>query len=124
MSTIYNRRSNLMKEECYRLNSVWTVTGELEIMKCNISKKCGGCQFQGIPYKEQLKKKQKKEEQMRNNLQVGDEIITIAGTYGRVVAVKEDSLVIESGPDRSKMKIARWAINQNLTVHDDTPEKK
>ena len=70
------------------------------------------------------KKKQKKEEQMRNNLQVGDEIITIAGTYGRVVAVKEDSLVIESGPDRSKMKIARWAINQNLTVHDDTPEKK
>ena len=31
-------------------------------MKCNISKKCGGCQFQGIPYKEQLKKKQKKEE--------------------------------------------------------------
>ena len=93
-------------------------------MKCNISKKCGGCQFQGIPYKEQLKKKQKKEEQMRNNLQVGDEIITIAGTYGRVVAVKEDSLVIESGPDRSKMKIARWAINQNLTVHDDTPEKK
>lgn len=33
-------------------------------MKCNISKKCGGCQFQGIPYKEQLKKKQKKEQSL------------------------------------------------------------
>lgn len=69
------------------------------------------------------KKKQKKEEAMRNNLQVGDEIVTIAGTFGRVVAVKEDSLIIESGPDRAKQKIARWAINQNLTVHDDTPSK-
>ena len=88
-------------------------------MKCNISKKCGGCQFQGIPYKEQLKKKQKKEEQMRNNVQVGDEIITIGGIYGRIVAIKDDSFIIESGPDRTKMKIARWAMQQNLTVHDE-----
>lgn len=40
-------------------------------MKCNISKKCGGCQFQGIPYKEQLKKKQKKEQ-------------SLLGAYGKV----------------------------------------
>ena len=26
---------------------------------CKVAKKCGGCQYQGVPYKEQLKKKQK-----------------------------------------------------------------
>ena len=48
------------------------------------------------------KKKQKEEEKLRNNIQIGDEIITIGGIYGRVVAIKEDSFIIESGPDRSK----------------------
>lgn len=65
------------------------------------------------------KKQRKKEEEMRNNIQVGDDIITIAGVYGRIVAVKEDSFIIESGPDRSKQRIARWAIQQNLTVHEN-----
>ena len=32
--------------------------------KCKIAGKCGGCQFQGIPYKEQLKRKQKQEEKL------------------------------------------------------------
>lgn len=65
------------------------------------------------------KKQRKKEEDMRNNVQVGDEIITIAGLYGRVVALKEDSFIVESGPDRAKQRVARWAIQQNLTVHED-----
>ena len=43
-------------------------------MKCKISKKCGGCQFQGIPYKEQLKKKQKKEQ-------------SLLGAYGKVCPI-------------------------------------
>ena len=41
------------------------------------------------------KKKQKEEKKMRENLQVGDEIITIGGIYGRVVSLKEDTMVIE-----------------------------
>ncbi len=65
------------------------------------------------------KKKQKKEEAMRNAVQVGDEVVTIAGVYGRVVAIKEDSMILESGPDRAKQRIARWAIQQVLTVHED-----
>ena len=65
------------------------------------------------------RKKQKEEDKMRNNIQIGDEIITIGGIYGRVVAVKEDSFIIESGPDRSKYRMARWAIQTNLTVHAD-----
>ena len=65
------------------------------------------------------KKKQKQEEAMRNSLQVGDEVVTIAGLYGRVVAIKEDSLILESGPDRAKQRVARWAIQQVLTVHEE-----
>lgn len=65
------------------------------------------------------RKKQKKEEAMRNNVQVGDEIITIGGIYGRVMSIKDDSLVIESLGDHSKQRIAKWALQQNLTIHDD-----
>ena len=69
------------------------------------------------------RKKQKEEKQMRENLQVGDEIVTIGGIYGRVISLKEDSMVIESKSDHSKLSIARWALQQNLTIHDDTPKK-
>ena len=60
---------------------------------------------------------------MRENLQVGDEILTIRGIYGRVISLKEDSIVVESKSDHSKLTIARWAMQQNLTVHDDMPTK-
>ncbi len=70
------------------------------------------------------KKKQKEEQKMRDSLQVGDELLTIGGIYGRVVSIKEDSLVIESSADHSKIKIAKWAISQNLTVHEDVAETK
>ena len=65
------------------------------------------------------RKKQKEEEKMRNNIQIGDEILTIGGFYGRVVSIKEDALVIESVADHTKQKIARWAVQQNLTIHDN-----
>jgi len=69
------------------------------------------------------KKKQKEEKKMRENLQVGDEIVTIGGIYGRVISLKEDTIVIESQSDHSKLTIARWALQSNLTVHDDAPSK-
>lgn len=69
------------------------------------------------------KKKEKAEKKMRENLQVGDEILTIGGIYGRVISLKEDTIVIESKSDHSKMTIARWAMQQNLTVHDDVASK-
>ena len=70
------------------------------------------------------RKKQKEEKKMRENLQVGDEIITIGGLYGRVISLKEDTIVMESISDHSKITIARWALQSNLTVHDDAPVKK
>ena len=69
------------------------------------------------------KKKKKQEQALRDGLQVGDEIITIGGFYGRIMSIKDDSIVIESLGDRSKQRIAKWAIQQNLTIHDEAPKK-
>ncbi len=62
-------------------------------------------------------KKQRKEEQdMRDNLKVGDEIVTIGGIMGRVVSVKDDSVVIETGADRNKIRFTKAAIATNVTA--------
>lgn len=62
------------------------------------------------------KKQQKLEQEMRNSLKIGDEITTIGGIMGRIVTVKDDSLIIETGADRNKMKITRWAVQANNTA--------
>lgn len=64
------------------------------------------------------KKQQKREQEIRENTQVGDEITTIGGIVGKVVTVKEDSLIIETGADKNKMKITRWAIQTNVTANE------
>ena len=66
-------------------------------------------------------KKKKKEAEMRKNAQVGDEITTIGGICGRIVAVKDetDSIVIETGSDKAKLRVKRWAIGSVDTVHED-----
>ncbi len=64
------------------------------------------------------KKKQKEEQEMRNNLRVGDELTTIGGIRGRVVSIKEDSIVLESGTDRTKIQFMKWAIQSVETKHD------
>ena len=70
------------------------------------------------------KKKQKEEKKLRDSLQIGDEILTIGGFYGKIISIKDDTIVIESVLDHTKQKIARWAIQQNLTVHDDVENAK
>ena len=66
-------------------------------------------------------KKKKKEEKMRGSVQIGDDITTIGGIVGRVVGIKEDSdvLIIETGADRAKIKIKKWAVGSVNTVHDN-----
>jgi len=61
------------------------------------------------------KKRDKEQKMMRDALAVGDEIVTIGGIAGTVVSVREDSIVIETGSDRDKMKIMKWAI-QTITA--------
>ena len=56
------------------------------------------------------KKQQKKDTEMRNALDIGDEVTTIGGIVGRVVAIKEDTFVLETGSDRMKIRLRRSAI--------------
>ncbi len=61
-------------------------------------------------------KKQEKEKQaMMNALEVGDEITTIGGIIGEIVSIKEETVTIETGKDRSKIRILRSAI-KNVDV--------
>ena len=64
------------------------------------------------------KKREKETAKMRSSIEVGDEIITIGGIVGIVVSLREDTLVIETGGDRSKIRIARWAVQQNVTAQE------
>ena len=60
-------------------------------------------------------KKKKEEAQMRNSLEIGDEITTIGGIIGEIVSIKEETVTIETGKDRSKIRILRSAI-KNVDV--------
>ena len=70
-------------------------------------------------------KKKKEEAQMRNSLEIGDEITTIGGIMGRVVAIKddEDAIIIETGSDRVKMKFKKWCISTVDTVKNPAETK-
>lgn len=68
------------------------------------------------------KKKEKEAKEMRDNLQIGDEVTTIGGITGIVVRKTEDTVVIETGGDRSKIRVKIWAISENATVHDAQDE--
>ena len=68
------------------------------------------------------RKRDKAEREMRNSIDVGDEISTIGGFIGRVVSVKDDVLVIETSRDRTKLKIYRWAIRGKEAPATETVE--
>ena len=64
------------------------------------------------------KKRQQEEQKLRDSIQIGDEITTIGGITGKVVTVKEDSIFSETGADKTRMKLMRWAIQTNNTATD------
>lgn len=64
------------------------------------------------------KKQEKKDAQMREALEVGDEVVTNGGIVGIVFSIKDDTVVIETGGDRSKIRVKKWAIAKVETVHD------
>ena len=68
------------------------------------------------------RKRDKETQQMRNSVQVGDEVTTVGGIVGLVVNIKEDTVVLETGGDRSKIRIKRWAIQENLTQHEEASD--
>ena len=62
------------------------------------------------------KKQERETNEMRNNLKVGDEITTIGGIIGKIVSIKEETVMIETGHDRTKIRILKSAV-RNVDVH-------
>ena len=58
-------------------------------------------------------KKKKKTEEMRNSLALGDEITTIGGIVGKIVQITEDTITFETGEDRVRIQVTKWAISTN-----------
>jgi preprotein translocase subunit YajC len=56
------------------------------------------------------RRREKKFKDMLSSLKVGDSIKTIGGIYGKIVNIKEDLITIESGPDKTKLLMAKSAI--------------
>lgn len=61
------------------------------------------------------KRQEKEEKEMRDSLAIGDEVITIGGIIGLVVRMTDDTVVLETGGDRSKIRIQRSAVKVNVT---------
>lgn len=72
------------------------------------------------------KKKEKSIQQMRSNLKVGDEIVTIGGICGKIVKTKENSIVIQVGADKIKFEMTRWSVSSVVNPSKETkqPEAK
>ena len=65
-------------------------------------------------------KRKKEAAEMRNSLTVGDEITTIGGIVGTVCAVKANSVVLETGADRVRIELMKWAISsKGVQVAED-----
>ena len=67
------------------------------------------------------KKQEKETNAMRNNLQVGDEITTIGGIIGKIISIKDETCVIETGRNRTTMRILKSAVAR-VDVHAEDAE--
>ena len=61
------------------------------------------------------KKAEKEANEMRNNLEIGDEITTIGGIVGKIVSIKEETCVIETSKNGTKIRILKQAV-RNVDV--------
>jgi len=58
-------------------------------------------------------KKKKKLEQMRSELSVGDKVTTVGGLVGKIVSINGDLITFETGEDRVRIEVTKWAISTN-----------
>lgn len=65
------------------------------------------------------KKRESAVEEMREKLEVGDHIITIGGVVGRITAIREDQITLETGADRVKLFFKKWAVQSKIENTDN-----
>ena len=68
-------------------------------------------------------KKKKKTEEMRNSLSLGDEIITIGGMIGKIVQITEDTITFETGEDRVRIQVKKWAVQTTAKAEAEEANK-
>jgi preprotein translocase subunit YajC len=68
------------------------------------------------------RKKDKAVKDMLSALKKGDRICTIGGIYGNIIDLKEDTLTIAVGAQKTQMVIARWAVRsvEDAPLENDT----
>ncbi|MBR5372032.1 MAG: preprotein translocase subunit YajC [Oscillospiraceae bacterium] len=64
-------------------------------------------------------KREKQAQMMRDNVRVGDEVCTAGGLVGIVIKVSDDTVVLETGGERSKIRVKKWAIHENITQMEE-----
>ena len=64
-------------------------------------------------------KKKKEQEELRNSLHRGDKITTIGGIMGKIVDIKDDKIVIESGEDQVRLELQKWSVMTNNTAEKE-----
>lgn len=69
------------------------------------------------------KKREKETNAMRAGVQVGDEIVTIGGICCKVVKTKEETIVVQAGPDKIKIELMRWAVSKIVKEGSGRVEK-
>ena len=67
-------------------------------------------------------KKKKKLAEMRSSLSTGDTITTIGGIFGKVVNVADDKITFETGEDRVRIQVAKWAISTVGKATEEPPK--
>lgn len=67
------------------------------------------------------RKKDKKVKEMLDALKPGDRVTTIGGIYGTITSIKEDTITLAIGQQRTEMVVARWAIRsvEQVSVEND-----
>lgn len=65
------------------------------------------------------KKQEKEKQKMLNSIEIGDTVTTIGGITGIVRQIKDDEIyIIETGADKNRISIRKWAIQSKDTISD------
>lgn len=60
------------------------------------------------------RKRKKRYQEMIDELKVNDEVMTRGGIFGKITKIKDDYIVLESGPDKVRLKMAKESISTKI----------
>ncbi len=61
------------------------------------------------------KKRKKKYDEMLDSLKVNDKIMTRGGVIGTIISLEDDSIILESGPNKTRLRFTKQAIANKVS---------